>query len=122
MSILVYTNRNRRKEISQNLKRKRASEIFGSVDPNLEVINASHRHLKKPLSNWEASAGAICPKCHEEAVRFRPEDGVCRQCADALNEKQDRDEKKRAKFLRFMKAHNARIEKRKRATYLVASN
>ncbi len=95
------------------MKRKRASELFGSVDPNLKVIDASHRHPKKSLSDWEASGGAICPRCNEEAVRFRPQDGVCRQCADALNEKHFKDEKKRAKFLRFVKAHNARIDKRK---------
>ncbi len=99
------------------MKRKRVSEIFGSVDSNLKVIDASHRHPKKPLSDWEASGGAFCPRCNEEAVRFRPQDGVCRKCADALNEKQDRDEKKRAKFLRFVKAHNARIDKKRRGTY-----
>ncbi len=90
---------------------KKASEIFAKVDPNLRVFNASpYRHKK---SNWEASGGAICPKCGEEAVRFRPQDGVCRQCANLLNEKFFKDEAKHAKFLRFVKAHNARIDRRK---------
>lgn len=102
------------------MKRKRASEIFGSVDPHLKVINASHRHRKMSVSEWEASGGAICPRCEQEAIRFRPEDGVCRSCADSLNEKHFKDERKRAKFLRFVKAHNARIDKRKRANYLLA--
>jgi len=98
------------------MKRKRASEIFGSVDPNLKVIDASHRHSKKPLSDWEASGGAICPSCKEEAVRFRPQDGVCRQCADSLNKKYFKDEKKRDNLRKFIKAHNARIDKKRRGT------
>lgn len=92
------------------MKRKRASEIFGGVDPNLKVIDAFHRHPKKSLSNWEATGGAFCPRCKAEAVRFRPQDGVCRQCADLLNEKYFKDEETRARFLRFMKVHNSRIK------------
>ena len=92
------------------MTRKKPSEIFAKVDPNLRVIDA-HRHKK---SHWDASGGAICPKCGMEAVRFRPEDGVCRQCANLLNDKFFRDEAKHAKFLRFIKAHNARIDRKKK--------
>ena len=90
------------------MKRKRASEIFGTVDPNLRVIEG-HRHLNK--KDWKRSGGAVCPRCGKEAVRFRH--GVCITCAQILNENLDRDEKKRAKQLKFVKAHNARIDKRK---------
>lgn len=96
------------------MKKMRASELFHQVDPNLRVIDGGTRQHKTPLGNWEASGGAFCPKCHQEVVRFRPEDGLCRQCADELNEKHFNDEKKRDKFLRFVKAHNARIDKRRR--------
>ena len=105
------------------MERKTASELFRQVDPHLTVIDGGTRHYNKrrpqQLTNqdWEASGGAVCPRCKEEVVRFRPQDGVCRQCANLLNEKQDRDEKKHAKFLRLVKAHNARVDKRKRATY-----
>ena len=98
------------------MKQKKASEIFGGVDPHLRVIDGGRR--RKHSSSqviWDASGGTICPRCGEEKVRFRPEDGVCRQCAEALNEKELQDERKRAKVLKFVKAHNTRIDKRKRA-------
>lgn len=80
------------------------------MDPRLTVINGgTHKRFKK---NWEATGGAICPRCGQEAVRFRPGDGVCWQCARAQDEKHFTDEAKRTKFLGFVKAHNARIRKR----------
>lgn len=88
---------------------KRASEIFGPVDPHLTVI--SGRRYRQ--GNWEASGGAVCPRCHSEVVRFRPEDGVCRQCGNVLNEKEFSDKIKQAKFQKFRKAHNARIDRGK---------
>lgn len=97
------------------MKKRRASEIFGVVDPHLKVIDGGRRHkCRSSQEDWEASGGVICPRCGEEAIRFRSEDGVCRQCADFLNDKKFSDDKKRAKFLRFVKAHNARIEKNRR--------
>ncbi len=98
------------------MQKKKASELFASVDPHLKVIDGGIRrkqHSKQ--EDWEAAGGGICPRCKEEVVRFRPQDGVCRACADSLNEKHFEDERKRAKQLRYMKAHNARIN-RKRAT------
>jgi len=65
-------------------------------------------------ADWDKLGGANCPRCGQDAIRFRPEDGVCIHCAQALNEKELRDERKRARFLRFMKAHNARIDRNKR--------
>jgi predicted amidophosphoribosyltransferase len=92
---------------------KRASEIFGSVDPHLKVIDGGTRRTQRSKQeDWEASGGAICPRCKNETVRFRPQDGVCRECAESLDEKHFEDEKKRAKQLRYVKAHNARIKKR----------
>lgn len=102
------------------MKRKRASEIFGEVDPNLKVIDGgSRRRRAKRLSpegqaEWERLSGAKCPRCGQDALLFRPEDGVCIFCAQALNEKELQDERKRARFLRFMRAHNARIDRNRK--------
>ena len=102
------------------LKRKRASEIFGPVDPHLKVIDGgSRRRRTRRLSpeaqaDWDNLDGAKCPRCGKDAVRFRPEDGVCIFCAGVLNEKELRDESKRTRFLRYMKAHNARIDRNRR--------
>jgi len=96
------------------MKKKTASEILGAVDPHLTVIGGGRR--RKHRSNqedWKDSGGAVCPRCGEERVRFRPEDGNCRECATLLNEKQDQDEKKRANQLRYVKAHNARITRKR---------
>ena len=102
-------------------KRKKASEIFGAVDPHLKVIDGgSHRrHIKrlsaKGQADWDKLSGAKCPSCGQDALRFRPEDGVCNFCAASLNEKELRDERKRARFLKYMTAHNARVDKGKRS-------
>lgn len=32
-------------------------------------------------ADWEAAGGALCPRCHQEVVRFR--DGVCLPCAES---------------------------------------
>lgn len=62
---------------------------------------------------WEKAAGIPCPRCRRLALRFRPEDGVCRNCADKLNEKEMRDDRAKERFNKFRKAHNARLEKKK---------
>ena len=93
--------------------KKKASEIFAAVDPHLKVIDGgTRRRKKKELSDWEKLDGAKCPKCGKDALRFRPEDGVCMVCAGEANEKELRDERKRARFLRYMRSHNAQIGKR----------
>ena len=94
---------------------KSASEIFKPVDPSLNVIDRGHRPRKTTMKDWERLNGAVCPRCNHDALRYRPEDGVCRDCAEELNEKQDRDDNKRARQLKFIRQHNARITK-KRAT------
>lgn len=102
------------------MQKKRASEIFGAVDPNLKVIDGGRRRRRaKPLSpqgqaEWDRLGGAKCPKCGEDALRFRPEDGVCIFCAGVLNEKELRDERARVRFLKHMKAHNARIDRNRK--------
>ena len=62
-------------------------------------------------TDWD-TIGDPCPRCGELVVRFR--DGVCIQCAEKLVEQADRKERLRQRFLRLMKAHNARVDKRKR--------
>jgi len=100
------------------MKRKTASELFGSVDPVLNVIDRRYRRTgrKGKVQDWKKSGGALCSRCNQEAVRFRPRDGVCLQCVRDLDDKQDRDDKKRARQLKFINQHNARIAKRKGAT------
>lgn len=97
---------------------KRASEIFGPVDPNLKVIDRGRgRRKKKELSDWDKLSGAKCPRCGNDALRFRPQDGVCIFCAQELNEKELRDERSKERFIRYMKAHNARIDRNKKARH-----
>jgi len=99
------------------MKRKRASEIFGSVDPELHVIDRRrHTGRKGKTRDWERAGGVFCPQCNQEAVRFRPRDGLCLECVRAQDEKQISDEKKRARQLKFINQHNARVAKRKGAT------
>lgn len=105
-------------------KRKKASEIFGAVDPNLKVIDGGSRKHTRRLSakaeaDWDKLGGAKCPRCGKDALRFRPGDGVCIICAGALNEKEIRDERKRVRFLKFRKAHNARIDRNRERGHTV---
>lgn len=97
------------------MKKKSASEIFHPVDPRLNVIGGYRRRKKTTKEDWERSAGDICPRCKKEALRFLPQAGLCFDCVHQSNEKQDRDDNKRAKQIKFIKRHNARID-RKRAT------
>jgi len=96
-------------------KLKKASELFAAVDPHLKVIDGgSHRRQKrlsaKAQADWDKLDGSKCPRCGIDALRFRPQDGVCVFCGQALNEKELRDERKQARFLKYMTAHNARIK------------
>lgn len=102
------------------MQRKRASEIFGAVDPHLKVIDGGRRRRRaRPLSSqgqaeWDALGGAKCPRCRKDMLRFRPEDGVCIFCAGVLNEKELSEQRKRTRFLKFRKSHNARIDRNRR--------
>lgn len=99
------------------MQKKRASEIFAAVDPHLTVIDGgSRRRRARPLSpkgqaDWDNLDGAKCSRCGKDALRFRPEDGVCIFCAGVLNEKELSDERKRVRLLKFVKAHNAKIDR-----------
>lgn len=95
------------------MKRKPASVIFGAVDPNLRVVNGGMRRRTKDRENFEKAHGDECPRCHEEAWRFRPYDGVCFNCEHKLDVKEDRDLRNKAKFRKFREKHNARIGKKK---------
>ena len=95
----------------------RASEIFGAVDPHLKVIDGGvRRHSTKPTNNddWEKSRGDICPRCHKEALRFRPSYGFCVECGEKLDEKDFRDRIKQKKFETYRRKHNARINGKKK--------
>jgi len=90
------------------MKRKSIADVLHAVDPDLKVISGGLR--KKKGTNWEMAEGNECPRCHVKALRFRPEDGVCINCAQFLNEKELQDARKKAKVLKYVKAHNARID------------
>lgn len=92
------------------VKKQKASALFAKVDPHLTVIDGG-RH-RRSQQNWKASGGAVCPRCGEEAVRFRVEDGICRRCADLSNDKYFKDIVKQKKQRKLILAHNARIKKR----------
>ena len=61
-------------------------------------------------TDWDLVAGDLCPRCEKPALRFK--DGVCPPCVADLAERADRKERLRQRFLRFAKAHNARVDKR----------
>jgi hypothetical protein len=109
---------NRKRSLKRREKRRMGRELrdrLKEVDPNLTIISGGVRQRRKSTEkDWAAAAGPKCPRCGEESLRFRPEDGVCRKCAGELDEKEERDKKKRAKWLRQVKAHNARIDNRKK--------
>jgi len=89
---------------------KKSSKVLQAVDPGLRIVS-THRTGRRGITraDWDKAGGAVCPRCGLEAVRFRTQDGVCLACVRSLDEKQDRDEKKHAKLMRQVKAHNARI-------------
>ena len=93
-------------------KRSSISHILHEVDPNLTIITRS-KGRKSNARNWEMAAGSECPRCHQKALRFRTTDGVCIACVQAIEEKTERDDNKRAKILKYVKAHNARITKKR---------
>lgn len=69
---------------------KRASEIFGAVDPHLRVIDGGHRRHHKPLigGDWERAncvadplwgdSLPACPVCGNGTIRFL--NGLCPEC------------------------------------------
>ena len=89
------------------MRKKKASEIFGPVDPGLTVIDRGWRGKKKaktlaeatvpslgpykpqPITEeeWEKSEGVICPMCGEKTLQLFPYGYVgnrkaCRKCID----------------------------------------
>ncbi|GAH98764.1 unnamed protein product [marine sediment metagenome] len=93
------------------MKRKKASEIFGPVDPGLTVIDRGRRGKKKaktlaevaappmgpynpqPMTEegWEKSEGAPCPICGQNTLRlyhygYSGEDKACKNCIDERRE------------------------------------
>jgi len=89
------------------MRKKKASEIFGPVDPGLTVIDRGWRGKKKaktlaevavpslgpykpqPITEeeWEKSEGVICPICGEKTLQLFPYGYIgnrkaCRKCID----------------------------------------
>lgn len=66
--------------------KRRASEVFREVDPDLKIINGgiqrtTHPRRKKPVmteADWDAAGGLECPNCHNETVQLL--DGLCPSC------------------------------------------
>jgi len=88
-------------------KRKKASEIFGSVDPNLKVVDGgTHRRRRRQYQSdllsqddWDRAKGVNCKICGQES--FRLKDGICIHC---LEEKaiQDIEEMGRKQTKRYL--------------------
>ena len=87
--------------------------VLKDADPNLNIAPRRGRR-KMTHQDWEAAEGKQCPRCGNPALRFRIEDGVCRECANGLNEKVSRDEKKKAQFEKHRKAWNARVDRNRK--------
>ena len=75
-----------------------------------EVEDDEARQAAWEATNWDLAAGDPCPRCGKASLRFK--DGVCLPCVAELVERADRKERVRQRFLRFAKAHNARVDKR----------
>ena len=64
------------------MMKRRASEIFAAVDPNLTVIDGGtrRRHRYKPLTetDWDRAEGVLCQKCARDTLQVK--DGLCPQC------------------------------------------
>jgi len=67
------------------MKRKKASEIFGAVDPHLKVIDGGtrRRHRTTPLTqmDWDRARGVICQECGRETLQII--NGLCPKCSKA---------------------------------------
>ena len=85
------------------MKRKRASEIFGPVDPGLTVINGGRRRKRdgrpaykpRPVTEdeWGKATGVNCNGCGRETLRVI--EGLCPECSRAVEtETEERLEKK----------------------------
>jgi len=80
------------------MRRKRASELFHQVDPNLRVIDGGvHRHKRSTSKDWDKTNGVICSNCGQGTLRMI--DGICIQChrakvAEREKRKEDRAERR----------------------------
>ena len=77
-----------------------------------ELLDDELRQANRKATNWEKAEGDLCPRCSRPSLRFK--DGVCLPCGADLVESADRKERLRQRFLRFRKAHNARIDRNKK--------
>ena len=80
------------------MKREKASEIFGRVDPHLRVINGGIRYKRRSnQEDWEKAGGVHCSECQQETARLV--DGLCPQCwgdmeAERAKKAEDRAERR----------------------------
>jgi ribosomal protein L37AE/L43A len=85
------------------------------VDPDLRIVRIPHRKVppQESRENWEKAGGTLCPLCSQETVRIIRigQWTGCLECNHKRLDKEDRDKTKREKFLKYMKAHNARIKR-----------
>ena len=88
------------------------------VDPDLRIIKIPHRKVppQESRENWEKAGGTLCPVCGQETVRIIRigKWAGCLDCQRKHDEKEERDQVKKEKFLKYMKSHNARITKKRR--------
>jgi cytochrome c551/c552 len=62
-------------------------------------------------TNWDLAEGDPCSRCHKPSLRLI--DAMCLPCIRDIAERADGKERLRQRYLRFVKAHNARVDKRK---------
>jgi len=85
------------------MRRKRASEIFATVDPHLTVIDGGRRRKKPEVSayrpepmtdeQWDKAGGVTCNGCGRETLRLI--DGLCPECSGVVRtEAEEQIEKK----------------------------
>ena len=74
-----------------------------------ETEDDEARQAAWEATNWDLAAGDLCPRCEKPALRFKA--GVCLPCVADLGAQADRKERLRQRFLRFAKAHNARVDR-----------
>ena len=75
-----------------------------------EMEDDEARQAALEATNWDLAAGDPCPRCKKPSLRFQQ--GVCLPCMADIVERADRQERLRQRYLRSMKAHNARVDKR----------
>lgn len=93
-----------------SLKQLRYRLVLVLRDRLSELEDDEARQAAWEATNWDQLQDVLCPRCGKPALRFK--DGLCYPCVADLWIVADRKERTRQRFLRFAKAHNARVDKR----------